>query len=136
MGRKIAAVLIGIVVAFSVVFVVELIPSRLYPPPSGLDFTQADVVANYMRSLPVAAFLWVLCGFILGAFIGGWVCARIARARPYLYAGVIGTVVLAATIANLVMIPHPIWFSLTAIVLIIAATFLAGRLADAQRKLR
>ena len=78
MGRKIAAVLTGIVVAFSVVFVIELIPSRLYPPPSGLDFTQADVVANYMRSLPVAAFLWVLCGFILGAFTA----AGSARGSP------------------------------------------------------
>jgi len=129
MGRRIAAVVVGIIVASCNVFLIERLGHRLYPPPTGLDFSQADVVANYMSSLPAGAFVVVLGGFAMATLIGGFVCAAIARRRPFLYAGIIGALMLAATLAELMMVPHPLWFSITAIVLIIAATVLAGRLA-------
>jgi hypothetical protein len=129
MGRRIAAVVVGIVVAFSLVFCIELIGHRVYPAPADLDFHQPDVVAKYMQTLPVGAFLFVLGGFALATLGGGFVAARIAGDRPYLFAGIIGALMLAATIANLMMIPHPLWFSVSAIALIVGAMVLAGRLA-------
>ncbi len=129
MGRKIAAVLTGIVVAFALVFVIEMIGHRVYPPPSDLDFTQPDIVAGYMQTLPAGAFMFVLAGFALATLAGGFVAARIARSQAFLFAGIIGALMLAATVANLLMIPHPLWFSITAIALILVSTVLAGRLA-------
>jgi hypothetical protein len=129
MGRKIAAVLVGIVVAFALVFCVELVGHQVYPTPEGLDFTQPEVVADFMKTLPFGAFAFVLGGFALATFFGGFVAAKIARDRPFLYAGIIGALMLAATSANLLMIPHPLWFSITSLALIVVAMILAGRLA-------
>lgn len=129
MVRKIAAVLAGIVVALALVFIIEMVGHQVYPPPAGLDFTKPEVVASYMQTLPAGAFVFVLTGFAVATLVGGWVCATIARGRPMLFAGVIGVLMLAATVANLLMIPHPLWFSISAITLIILSTILAGRLA-------
>lgn len=129
MGRRIAAVLVGIFVAFGLVFCIEMIGHQVYPAPSGLDFHKPEVVAEYMKTLPIGAFMFVLGGFALGALGGGFVAARIAGVKPFVFAGIIGALMLAATIANLMMIPHPLWFSIAAIALIVVATVLAGRLA-------
>ncbi len=129
MGRKIAAVLAGIVIAFSLVFAIEMVGRQVYPPPAGLDYSKPEVVASYMNTLPAGAFMFVLGGFAVATLAGGFVSARIARVRPLLFAGIIGALMLAATVANLLMIPHPLWFSISAITLIILSTILAGRLA-------
>ena len=129
MIRRIAAVLIGIVAAVAVVFVVEMVGHNVYPPPTDLDFTQPEVVTAYMKTLPIGAFVFVLGGFALATFIGGFVAAKIVGDRPGLYAGIVGALMLCATGANLLMIPHPLWFSATAIALILAATVMAARLA-------
>lgn len=129
MARKIAAVFLGIVVALALVFVVEMLGHQVYPPPTDLDFTRPEVVTSYMQTLPIGAFIFVLGGFALATLGGGFVAAKVARDRPNLHAGIIGVLMLCATGANLLMIPHPLWFSVTAVALIIVATVLAARLA-------
>ena len=39
---------------------------------------------------------------------------------------------LAATVANLIMIPHPLWFSIIAVFSISIMTYLAGSIASSQ----
>jgi hypothetical protein len=129
MGRKIAAVLVGIFVAFGLVFCIEAIGHKVYPTPPGLDFSKPEVVAEFMKTLPAGAFMFVLGGFAIATLIGGFIAARIAGVKPFVFAGIIGVLMLAATTANLMMIPHPLWFSVTSIALIVVATVLAGRLA-------
>jgi F0F1-type ATP synthase assembly protein I len=46
-----------------------------------------------------------------------------------LFGGVVGGIVLAATIANFIAIPHPLWLSISTLVGIVLSTVLAMRLA-------
>ena len=43
----------------------------------------------------------------------------------------VGALMLAATAMNLFMIPHPGWFAVAGVALVVLMTFVAGRLAGA-----
>jgi hypothetical protein len=100
----------------------------VYPSPPGLDFNDAEQVNVFVQSLPLGAFLFVLLGWVLATLLVGWLAAYIARTRPLLFGGIVGAVVLCASIADLLLISHPVWFSITAIVAIPVTAFLASRL--------
>lgn len=129
--RNTLAVLAGIVTAFLVVMLVEMLGHRLFPVPAGLDFNDKAAMAAFVRTLPVGALLCVLLAWVSGSFSGAWLAARLAVSRRPLLSGVVGLFVLAASITNLMMLPHPLWFSITAVIAVPAAAWLAGRLASA-----
>jgi hypothetical protein len=127
MLRKISAVLLGLLVSFAIVMLVEWLGHQVYPPPPGLDFKNPVQVQQFTSNLPLGAFLFLLLGWFLGTLGGGLTACSVARDKPLVFASVIGAVMLAATIANLAMIPHPTWFSIAAIVVIGVGTLLASR---------
>ena len=129
MLRKILAGVAGVVVAGLVVYAVEWAGHAVYPPPDGLDFADPEQMAPYVAGLPVGAFAFVLAAWALGAFIGTFVACRIGTARPQIYAAVVAGLILVGAIANMVVIPHPVWFMIAAVVLITAAGWLAARVS-------
>ncbi|MGH8015959.1 MAG: hypothetical protein ACREBV_07200 [Candidatus Zixiibacteriota bacterium] len=130
MIRKILAVLAGVITAFVVVILVEAISALVYPPPPGLDMTDTEAMKEYVKTLPTGAFLFVLAGWTIAAFVGGLVAGFIAKTKPMLFAWIVGGVILLAGIYNLVVIPHPTWFSISAVVLILLVSFLAGKIGE------
>lgn len=104
MLRKISAVLLGLLVAFGTIMLVEWLGHQVYPPPSDLDFNNPEQLRVYMGTLPLGAFLFVLLGWFLGTLLGGLVACRVAQEHPAVFSCIIGTVILVATIANLVTI--------------------------------
>ncbi len=126
--RGVLAVIAGIVLAMLMVAVIESIGHAVYPPPESLDFTKPDQVREYIEKLPLGAFLFVLTGWIGGTFCGGLVAAWIGRTKPMVFSMIVGAFVLAATIANLTMIPHPAWMAIIGILGIVVAAVLAGTL--------
>jgi hypothetical protein len=127
MLRNISAVLLGVVVAFCTVMLVEWLSHQVYPLPPGLDFKNPEQVRQFTSSLPLGAFLLILLGWLLGTISGGLAACYVAREKPLVFASIIGAVMLAATVANLVMIPHPTWFSIAGITVIGIGTLLASR---------
>ncbi|MDZ4728350.1 MAG: hypothetical protein SH820_00165 [Xanthomonadales bacterium] len=127
MLRKISAVLLGVLVAFATVMLVEWLGHQVYPPPPNLDFKDPEQLRQFTSNLPLGAFLLVLLGWLLGTLSGGLTACFVAREKPLVFASIIGAIMLAATIANLAMIPHPTWFSIAGIVVIGVGTLLAGR---------
>jgi len=130
MTRKILAVLFGMITAFVLVAGIEALGHKAYPPPPGLDVTNAEQLAEYMQMVPLGALAWVLAAWTIATLVGGMVACSISKGNALIYASVIGALVMAATITNLMMIPHPRWFSITAIVLIVVATLIAAFLSD------
>ncbi len=128
MLRRIAAVLLGVVTAFVLVTVIQKLGQLVYPPPADLSLDDPERWKAYVAALPPGPFFFVLAAWALGTLGGGVVAARIARAKPLLHALIVGAVVMIASIAQLVAIPHPLWFTIAAIILIPAAAYLAARL--------
>ena len=130
MIRKIAAAVLGVIAAVAIVVLTEAIGHAIYPVPADLDVSDAAQFGNYLESLPFGAFLFVLAGWTLGTLGGGLLACFISRQRPFVYAAIIGGFMLAATAANLIMIPHPLWFSVSAVILIAIMAYLTGIIAS------
>ena len=76
MGRIVAALLTGLVVAAIVVFAVESLNLLVYPHPEGTDVTNQAAMRELWRDAPFGARLVVLIAWLLGPLVGAWVCFR------------------------------------------------------------
>jgi hypothetical protein len=113
----------GVIVGGLLVYSVEAAGHMVYPPPAGLDAKNAEAMKSYVSQLPVGAFLFVLAAWIAGAFGGAFTAAKIAARRRFALGFIVGLLTLAAGIANLVIIPHPMWFAVSAVVLVGTAAY-------------
>lgn len=129
MLRDIGAVIAGLAVSIAVIMAVQMIGHSLWPAPEGLDWNDEEVIRTYTSQLPFLALLFPIVSYFLGAFAGPFVACRIGTAKPVLFVGIIGIVLLAFTVANLIQIPHPVWFSVLAVAAILVGGWLALQLA-------
>jgi hypothetical protein len=133
MLRNIGAVIAGLAVSIGIIMAVQTAGHALWPPPVGLDYNDSDVIRTYTSQLPFLALLFPIVSYFLGALAGPYAACRIGTARPLILVGIIGIVLLAFTVANLIQIPHPVWFSVLAVAAVIIGGWLALQLADKSR---
>lgn len=112
MGRKVLALVAGLVAGGVAVFLVESLSSLLHPIPEGLDTRDMEQMKEFVRGLPTSAFAMVLLAHVLGAFCAGLVSSWVAGVKWKGGAIALGLLFTIAGIANLVMIPHPLWFGI------------------------
>jgi len=129
MGRTILGVLAGVVVAWLVIMLCQFGSTTLHPPPPGIDLRDPVQLAAFVAAAPVTAMALVLASYALGALLGGWAAARVARHKRAA-ALVIGALVLAGVIANFTLIPHPLWMTVAGLLLPLPAAWLGMRLAQ------
>ncbi|MEZ6043260.1 MAG: hypothetical protein R3C20_22415 [Planctomycetaceae bacterium] len=116
MVKRIAATLAGLLIGGIAVGLIESISSAIYPPPEGFDFNNPQQLAEFAAQLPTGAFVIVLLAWCAGAFIAGFVARRLAPSRSLMPPVIALLILLAATIFNLAMIPHPIWMWIAGVV--------------------
>lgn len=131
--RGFAAVMMGLIVGFVLSFGVELINSRIYPLPEGIDRRDEAMVRAALARLPAPALVGKLLGWFLAALSGGWVATRIARGdhRP---AWVLCVLLVVAAIGNMRAITHPLWFWVAALALYPVGIMLGARLGTPALK--
>lgn len=130
MIRKIFAVVLGVVTAVILIIAIETLSHAIYPTPDGMDVNNKEAVQAYVADAPVTALLLVMAAWLVAALAGGLLACFIARETPLVYAAIVGGLVLLGTIMNLISIPHPLWFSITSVLAIIATIFITGRLGS------
>ena len=129
MVRNIGAGILGIAVAVALVWIVETIGHSIFPTPADLDTGNSDVMRAYIDTLPLGALLSVAAAWFIGSFGGTFAACRIGTARPLIYVLVVGGMMFAGATFNLLLIPHPIWFSILGVVGIFAGTWLGMTLS-------
>jgi hypothetical protein len=123
--RLVLACLAGILVAMLVIAGIQAIGHQVFPPPEGLAEASGDQLAALLAAMPVEAWMPVLAGYLLGAEFGVMVAGLISR-RPVLATAIVGAVLLGATAANLTLLPHPTWFAIASVVVVIAGSVGGG----------
>ncbi len=129
--RKILGTFVGLCVAVMVVVIVQAVGHRIWPLPQGVDFRDAEQVAALVRALPAGALLWVAFSYFTGTLAGAYAALKIARdawASTWPAVAVEG-VLLAFGVMNLMALPHPAWFWVTALASFPLGAFVAIRLA-------
>ena len=132
MVRKIIALIVGLAVAVITVMLVQKLGHHLYPPPEGLDPADEEFMKNYVASLPWGPLSIVIASYVLATLAGGWVAASVAGEKPMLFSGIVALFVLAGAVSTMIIIPHPTWFMVTAVVGIIVAAMVAARFASGR----
>lgn len=124
--RIILGVVIGVAVGLGVVMAGDWINHRLWPPPPEVQVTNPEAIRDYMATAPMTSLLGLPVTWTIAAFAASFAGAKIG-AR--LWTGwIAGGLIFAATCLNLVMIPHPLWMLVSAIVLVPAAAWFGAKL--------
>lgn len=131
MFRRLGSVLLGFISGSLVVFVVQSIGHAVVEMPPGFDPNDPASIAAIADQIPLAALLFVLVSYILGALAGGFVAAKITAKQPMLQAHIVGVVFLVMGVLNLFMIPHPVWFAIASLLVFSPSAHVGGRLAQA-----
>jgi len=126
MARKIFGVIGGLALAFLLIMVLKMVSSYFFAPPA-LDPSDPEAAKEIIRRMSPIGFLSVLAIYFVSTFVGGFTAAKISRQAWA--AWVVAAFILVAAIADVVRLPHPIWFTVLAVALIGAAGWLGGRSA-------
>jgi hypothetical protein len=130
MAKNVAAAIASIVTAFVMIMLIEELGDIIYPPPPDLDFSDPEVMRPYIATLPFLALLFPMIAWVVATFTGTILACKIGTANPLAFAAIVGGLVLAWAIANLIMIEHPLWYSLVSLVAVAASAWIAARVSS------
>ena len=116
----------GLGSALLVVAAIELVAHAVYAPSVMPDISTPEAMAAYVGSMPLGAFMFVLAAYVAGTVVGGFVGIAIARRHAMRFAALAGGLVLVASIANFVAVPHPTWFVVATLIDVPLAAWLTG----------
>lgn len=136
MLRDLLAGVAGIASAIAIVFLSEKLSYMMYPMPASVDPGDTESLRAYIATLPLGAFLMLMGGWAVATFVGAVVADRIGTAKAWIFPTIVGGVMFAATTANLILIPHPHWFTAASLVAILVSSWLAWRVAAAMKASR
>ena len=129
MKKKIMALVGGVVVGFIMVIVFEYINHLIFPPPADMDPMDIESVKAFMKEIPVGALIGIWFGWMISAFIAGFVSGKIDKINWKNNGYIIATVLLVASIVNMYLIPHPIWMVVITIIGYLPFTLAGSTLA-------
>ncbi len=107
--RTISASILGIIICFVLIYIIEMIGMNLFPVKVKINPKNYNELKALIDSIPLPALITLIVGHGISLFAGIFVAKKIQKksAIPFLLVFII---MLMATISNLAMIPHPIWF--------------------------
>lgn len=108
--RNVLAVLAGLVAGSLVNGGLIMISGKVIPPPSGADVTTLEGLKASLHLFEPKHFLFPFLAHALGTLTGSLIAAALAASRKTVMAFVVGGFFLAGGLANVVMLPGPLWF--------------------------
>ena len=132
--RNIFAVFSGFVAGFIVNMTLIINSSRIIPPPLGVDVTTMEGLKANIHLFEPKHFIVPFLAHALGTFVGSLLAARLAITNKTNCATVVGIVFLLGGIANVMMLPSPIWFTAVDLVAYLPLSYIASRFVVKSRK--
>jgi hypothetical protein len=129
MGQRILGVIAGVIMGMFFIYVVEAIGHSIFPIPEGVDFNDPKAMEAFIADAPLGSLLFVILAYIVGSFLAGLFTRIISKRQGKYLPLVSGAILMAAGIMNVVMIPHPLWMTILAIVVFLPSAWLGGKVA-------
>lgn len=112
-GKNILAILAGAVIGSIVNMSIIMVSGSIIPPPQGADVTTVEGLKASMHLFTPINFLMPFLAHALGTFVGAIIASLIAATSKMSAALIVGCLFLAGGIANVLMLPSPVWFTVT-----------------------
>lgn len=104
------ALLAGAVAGGGSIFLLESLAHVAFPPPPGVDWSDAAAAAAALGAVPAGAFVAVWLAHALGTGLAAWTAARLAPKSALAHGLAVGLLFWIGGVANLFAMPHPGWF--------------------------
>ncbi len=128
--RNVLAVIAGIILGGMLNMALIMSSGYIIPPPEGADLTTLEGLKAAMPLMEPKHFIMPFLAHALGTLLGAFVAAKLGANRYIILALLVGLVFLAGGIANVMMLPSPMWFNLTDTILAyLPMAFLGVKLA-------
>lgn len=109
--RNILAVIAGSVIGSMVNMGFILISGHVIPPPEGADVTTVEGLKASIHLFEPRHFIFPFLAHAVGTFVGALIAVLIAANHKMKFALAISILFLAGGIANVMMLPAPMWFN-------------------------
>jgi hypothetical protein len=127
--RNIIGVVIGIVAGSIVNMSLVNLGHSIFPPPSGIDLSNMDGLKKFMPVMQFEDFIFPFLAHALGTLAGAFLAALISSTHKMRMAYIVGFFFFLGGMSMVVMVPPPVWFSFTDLVIAyIPMAWLGGRL--------
>lgn len=133
--RNFLAVVAGMIIGSMVNMGILLISNKVIPLPPGVVNTDQESLKAMMHLFAPKHFIMPFLAHALGTFVGALVAALLAVKNKMRSALIIGLLFMSGGITEIVMLPSPLWFSLTdALGAYLPMAYLAAVLVDKIQK--
>lgn len=116
--KSFLATFVGLIGAFVTMILLEIVGHLLFPTPRAIEAAgQSELQAN-LANIPTGAYFSVALAHGAGLFIGLLIARAIDRSTMVgMY--IIAVFLLLGTISNLFQLPHPVWFAILDVALVV-----------------
>lgn len=129
--RNILAVILGIVIGSLVNMSIINISNSIILPPNGVDVKTLEGLKAGIHLFEPKHFIMPFLAHAIGTFAGAIIAIRIAATHHIKFAWAVGIFFLLGGTANIFMLPSPLWFNITDLVLAyIPMTYLAIKIGN------
>ena len=129
--RKSLAVVAGLISGSLINGGIIMISSKIIPPPQGADVTTMEGLKASLHLFEPKHFLMPFLAHALGTLAGAFITAIIAADSKIKFALIVGVFFLAGGIANVIMLPAPMWFNvLDLVAAYIPMAFIGAKIAE------
>lgn len=115
--RGLLAVVLGLVAGSAVNMGLIMLSGNVIPPPVGADVTTMEGLKASLHLFEARHFVFPFLAHALGTLVGAFVAGLVAGGRSAIPAYVVGGLFLLGGIANVIMLPAPVWFSAVDLIL-------------------
>ncbi|MBE8400885.1 hypothetical protein [Leptospira borgpetersenii] len=128
--QNIMAVIAGAVFGSIINMGIIMNSGHIIPPPDGADVTTMEGLQVSIHLFQPKHFILPFLAHALGTFAGAFLTAMVSTSHKIKFALVVGTFFLAGGIANIIMLPSPVWFTVLDLLgAYIPTSYLAGKLS-------
>ena len=132
--RNILAVIAGYLSGSLVNMAIIMVSGSVIPPPNGADVTTMEGLKASLHLFEPKHFILPFAAHALGAFAGAFLTAAIAASHKMKFALGIGFLFLLAGIANVVLLPSPLWFTILDLtVAYLPMAYIAGKIVQKRQ---
>jgi len=126
--RNIIAVIAGAFGGGAINMALIMVSGSVIPPPEGADITTMEGLKASMHLMEPKHFLMPFLAHALGTYSGAIIAAAVAANHKMKFALGIGAWFLVGGIINIILLPSPLWFTLTDLILAyIPMAYLGGK---------
>lgn len=116
MLRTILGIVIGLACGVLIISGWEGFIHSMFQLPKDVNLNDKVAAVTAMQQVSIVAYILLLVGYSLAAFVGGAVATAIDKSKKVLPALIVAGLLMIAAAANFVLLPHPTWFIISTMI--------------------